>query len=52
MEHNTNRVIDLVKLIYAQSANLKHRFKLLRNGKEDTNTGLKKALNEEDFTAI
>eukprot|EP00029_Vermamoeba_vermiformis_P009114 TRINITY_DN443_c1_g1_i1.p1 TRINITY_DN443_c1_g1~~TRINITY_DN443_c1_g1_i1.p1 ORF type:complete len:330 (-),score=43.01 TRINITY_DN443_c1_g1_i1:78-1067(-) len=43
---------ELVKVIYAQSSNLKHRFKLLRNGKEDTNTGLQKALNEDDFTSI
>jgi hypothetical protein len=43
---------ELVKIIYAQSVNLKHRFKLLRNGKEDTNTGLQRALNEEDFTSI
>jgi hypothetical protein len=45
-------LIELVKIIYAQSVNLKHRFKLLRNGKEDTNTGLQRALNEEDFTSI
>ncbi len=48
MISNHGPQLELVKTIYNQS--LKHRFKMLRNGKEDTNTGL--PLRVDDFMTL